>query len=271
MILETTHGPLHYDITDVTPAWNAPTETIVLCHGVATNCDIWSEWVPILAPHFRVVRFDTRGFGRSLLREDGFNWSLDALANDIVTVAHAAGAERFHLVGESMGGTVALHLAARANSPVLSLCCASTAHRGTNIHRVREWRDFVARQGMQAWSLQMMEHRFYPQALSRQKWEWFHGVQSETRAQALLDVGDLLVNTDLGEALGRITVPTLLLTPDASPFVTVDISNEVHKLIKHSELTVFPGSRHGLPFSHARECAQAELAFLKRHGLIRQD
>jgi pimeloyl-ACP methyl ester carboxylesterase len=82
----------------------------------------------------------------------------------------------------------------------------------------------------------------------------------------LLDVGDLLVGTDLSEELSRITPPTLLLTPDASPFVSVDISNEIHRLIEHSEMAVFPKSRHGLPFSHARECAESVLAFLMRHG-----
>lgn len=271
MILETANGPLHYETADMTAPWMQQAETIVFCHGVATTCDIWAEWVPVLAPHFRVVRFDTRGFGRSLLPGEDFDWSMDALADDIVAVAKAARAERFHLVGESVGGTVALHLAARADSPVLSLSCASTAHRGATIHRVREWRDFVAREGMAAWSLQMMDRRFYPDALTQPKWRWFHGVQSQTRPTPLLDVGDLLVNTDLSEELGHVTVPTLLLTPDASPFVTVDISNEIHKLIEHSELAIFPRSRHGLPFSHARACAQTVLAFLRRHGWGRQD
>jgi pimeloyl-ACP methyl ester carboxylesterase len=97
-------------------------------------------------------------------------------------------------------------------------------------------------------------------------WQWFNKVQAQTRPGPLLDEGDLLVHTDLSGELARITAPTLLLAPDSSPFVSLDIANEVHKLIAHSEMAAFPRSRHGLPFSHARECAETVLAFLTRHG-----
>ena len=75
----------------------------------------------------------------------------------------------------------------------------------------------------------------------------------------------MLVAADLTDDLRRITVPTLLLCPDASPFVSLDHSSEIHRLIAHSEMAVFPGARHGLPFSHARACAGTLLDFLKRH------
>lgn len=261
MIHETADGPLYYEVTDLMPPWQRPADTLVFCHGVATDSNIWSQWLPVLAPHFRIVRLDTRGFGRSSPVRAGFTYSLERLADDIVAVA---GAQRFHLVGESFGGTVGLHLAGRPDTPVLTLACVSTAHRGATIQAIREWRAFIEREGMQAWSLQMMERRFHPDALERAQWDWFHGVQGRSDAGALLEIGDLLVHTDLTPVLGDIRVPTLLLTPDGSPFVTVDISSAMHKLLPHAELAVIPHSRHGLPFSHARECAEAVLSFLLR-------
>lgn len=264
MIHETADGPLYYELTDLVPPWRQPAETLVFCHGVATNADIWSQWLPVLAPHLRILRLDTRGFGRSRPVRAGFACSLDGLADDIVSVAAAAGARRFHLVGESFGGTVGLQLAARSDTPVLTLSCVSTAHRGATIQAIREWRSFIEREGMEAWSLQMMERRFHPDALERAQWDWFHAVQSRSDAGALLEIGDLLVGTDLTPVLGNIRVPTLLLTPDGSPFVTVDISSAMHKLLPRGELAVIPHSRHGLPFSHGRECAEAVLSFLGR-------
>lgn len=265
MVLETQEGPLYYQVDELTPPWVRDPPTIVFCHGVAVNCDIWAAWLPLLAPRFRIVRFDTRGFGRSIVPGRKIDWRMDLLADDILGVARATGTERFHLVGESMGGTVCLHLACRPDAPLLSLTCASTAHRGGSIRRVAEWRDFVAREGIAAWSAQMMERRFYPGALSAAERNWFDGVQQRCSADSLLDAADMLVAADLTDDLRRITAPTLLLCPDDSPFVSLDLSSEIHRLIAHSEMAVFPGARHGLPFSHAKACAETLLAFIDRH------
>lgn len=267
MVLETSAGPLYYQVDELTPPWVHDPPTILFCHGVAINCDIWAAWLPVLASQFRIVRFDTRGFGRSYVPGQSIRWGMDQLADDILRVADATGTPRFHLVGESMGGTVCLHLACRQDTHLLSLTCASTAHRGGDIRRVGEWRDFVARQGIAAWSGQMMERRFYPGALSKAQWDWFNGVQQATAAASLLDAADMLVGADLSDDLQRITVPTLLLCPDASPFVGLDMASEIHRLIAHSEMAVFPHARHGLPFSHAGMCAQALLDFLQRQSL----
>lgn len=262
MILETSTGPLYYEINDMTPPWVKHPETIMFCHGVAVNCNIWTAWLPVLAPHFRIVRFDMRGFGRSTAPEEASALSLEGLANDILSVAEAAGVDRFHLVGESMGGTVSLQLASRPNSPVLSLACVSTAHRGALIQRLPEWKDLILKEGMETWSHQMMGHRFFEDALTESEWEWFHRLQSETNANALVHAGELLMRIDLSADLPNIVAPTLLLTPDSSPFVSVEISNEARKLIRNSELAVFPHTRHGLPYSDARTCAETVLKFL---------
>ena len=214
----------------------------------------------------RLLRFDTRGFGRSFVPGQTIRWRMDQLADDILRVAEATDSGRFHLVGESMGGTICLHLACRPATPLLSLTCASTAHRGSNIGQVGEWRDFVAREGIAAWSAQMMERRFYPGALSAAQCDWFNGVQQATAAASLLDAADMLVGADLSDDLQRIRVPTLLLCPDASPFVGLDMSCEIHRGIAHSEMAVFPHARHGLPFSHAGECAETLLDFLRRQS-----
>lgn len=265
MILETDAGPLYYQVDELTPPWAHDPPTIVFCHGVAINCDIWAAWLPVLASRFRIVRFDTRGFGRSHRPGQKVDWHMDGFADDILRVAAATGTKRFHLVGESMGGTVCLRLACRPDAPLLSLTCASTAHRGGSIRRVAEWRDVVAREGIAAWSAQMMERRFYPGALSAAERDWFNGVQQRSSADSLLDAADMLVAMDLADDLQRITVPTLLLCPDASPFVSLDLSSEIHRLIAHSEMAVFPRARHGLPFSHAKACAETLLDFIDRH------
>ena len=66
----------------------------------------WAGWLPRLIDRYRIVLWDMRGSGRSV--QAGFDWSLGLLVSDVLAVADAAGVGRFHLVGESIGGTIAL-------------------------------------------------------------------------------------------------------------------------------------------------------------------
>ena len=75
---------------------------------------------------------------------------------------------------------------------------------------------------------------------------------------------DILVGADLGPRLGEVKTPVLLLHADGSPFIAVDQMAEMHSKLPNSEFHVFNHARHGLPFSHAKECAQVMLEFLKR-------
>lgn len=265
--LETPAGALHYTVADTAAPWEATArETIVFCHGVATNADIWSAWLPALAQRYRIVRFDTRGFGRSALPPPDYEWTLPALGDDILAVADAARAERFHLVGESAGGTAALALAARegGGGRVQSLSVLSTGHVGGYIRNVDPWRETIAASGMESWSLQMMERRFAPGAIAEAQWRWFHDQQTRTEPDALLGAADMLLAADLRPVLDRATMPVLIMSGSASPFVPLEAARDLACLLPDARLRVFPGVRHGLPFSHAVPCSQILAAFLAR-------
>ena len=67
--------------------------------------------------------------------------------------------------------------------------------------------------------------------------------------------------------LSRITTPTLILAPNASPFIALEIFLDMHRRIPHSELQVFADARHGLVCSHGVACAQTLKQFLARRRL----
>ena len=260
-------GPLDYEIIDITPPWIINPETILFCHGVATNRHIWSGWLPALTDQFRVVWFDTRGFGQSHVPGPDYSWSMDLLADDIIAIADAIDCKPFHLVGESLGGTVSLYLASRIPDAVRSVTAVSTSHRGGSIRKAKEWRDFVEANGMSDWSKDMLADRFFPDAVTEDIWAWFDGVQCATSADSLLNLADLLIGSDFSKELSKIKAPTLLLAPDSSPFVSTDLTADIHRLIPNSEIQVFPGARHGLACSHGVECSFALLDFFARQEL----
>jgi 3-oxoadipate enol-lactonase len=56
----------------------------------------------------------------------------------------------------------------------------------------------------------------------------------------------------------------LILMPDRSPFVTARMGVDLLEHVPQAELAMFPGVRHGLPFSHAAECSTRLASFLDR-------
>ena len=100
-----------------------------------------------LALHFRLVRFDMRGFGQSTVPPSDFVCSFDRLTDDLMQSADAVGAKRFHLVNESIGGTVAMAFALRAPERLLSLCLSNSAARGGLVGNVIGWKEEVENVG----------------------------------------------------------------------------------------------------------------------------
>ncbi|HXP00834.1 MAG TPA: alpha/beta fold hydrolase [Luteibacter sp.] len=80
--------------------------TIVLLHGFAANKETWLEMVKGLTDHFHVIIPDLPGWGESSRNENG-DYGIPAQAARLETFAAAVGAQRFLLVGQSMGGAIA--------------------------------------------------------------------------------------------------------------------------------------------------------------------
>ncbi|HJQ60960.1 MAG TPA: alpha/beta hydrolase [Vineibacter sp.] len=262
--MPTTPTGLHYDVTDLHAPWETVRAPIVMHHGIGTDAAIWSGWLPVLAPHHRVLRFDLRGFGRSRgAWRDGT--TLDELVGDLMLAAEFAGAPKVHLVGESLGGTVALAAALKHPERIASVTVSNATHRGTGIGRVRGWREEIERDGIGGWAEHMMPARFTDDApISPAQRAWFARTQAASDPAVIVGLGELLAGLDMSDAMRRLSVPLLILSPDGSPFISAAMAAELKGLVPDAELMVFPGTRHGLPFSHARTCAETTLRFLQR-------
>ena len=207
-----------FEVIDHVPPWLTPARTVLFHHGLGTRSACWDGWTPALGGRHRLVRFDMRGHGASPLPA-GFRWSLAALVDDLLEVADATGAERFHLVGESTGGTVALAVAARHPGRVLSVTVSNGAHRGGSIRNLEPWRRIIREEGMAAWSAHMMGQRFFEGALTDGMRRWYETRQANSDPDAILGATAMLVAVDLLPELERVTCPVLLLHPDSSPFI----------------------------------------------------
>lgn len=259
---DTPSGKLYFEVCDRVPPWRSAPETIVFHHGIAADVHLWTHWLAVLMPHFRLVCFDMRGFGRSVQPGANFAWSFDQLVDDLLAVVAASQTHRFHLVGESIGGTVALVCALREPQRLLSLCLSNAAARGGLVGNVVGWRDEVAQFGQTGWAERMMQRRFYPGALDADLHAWYRRLHETCSIDATLALANLLLNADLTARLVEINMPTLLMSPDSSPFIPAQVMAGMQAQIPGAQLQVFARSKHGLPLSHGAECARTLLGFL---------
>lgn len=101
---------------------------LVLVHGLGYARWGWEPVAPRLAEDFTVVALDNRGIGASDVPPGPY--STRALAADVVAVLDAAGVERAHVVGTSLGGMAAQELALGWPERVDRLVLASTTPGG---------------------------------------------------------------------------------------------------------------------------------------------
>jgi pimeloyl-ACP methyl ester carboxylesterase len=262
----TRQGSLHYEIVDQVAPARVPREAILFHHGIGASAGLWAAWFPALADAHRLVSFDMRGYGRSHIPAADFAWSLEQMVDDLFAVADGAGLQRFHLVGESIGGTVALAAALARPQRIATLTVSNGAHLGASIRRAEAWQRQLDDGGVKAWSDTFLRDRFHDDALSADQRAWFAAQQEKWPRESILNALRVLIGTDLSPRLKDITQPTLLLHPDGSPFIPVPVMAELHRLLPDAELNVIGHSRHGLPYSHATVCASLLRAFLDRKG-----
>jgi pimeloyl-ACP methyl ester carboxylesterase len=265
MPLVCSHGcRLHYEVIDLVAPWMGNPETVLFNHGLGASGGAWAEWLPFLIDRYRVVRFDLRGHAASKDGAQSTPLTFDMLCDDVIAVADAAGLADFHFVGESVGGTIGLTLATAAPGRFRSLTVSNAAHRGERIESIGHFEQLLRNKGTAGWSHDMMTKRFYRDTVTEELWAWYEGNQASVSPELLMSIVTALVSVDLTATLPDIEVPVLLLSGDSSPFIPVSSTAELSEALSDVELQILPHARHGVPVSHAKQCAQTLRSYLDR-------
>jgi 3-oxoadipate enol-lactonase len=264
---------LHYESIPAAPIFGRGSDPVLMIQGLGADMTGWAFQRLAFAARHRVVAFDNRGAGRS--DKPAGPYDLFAMAEDALAVLDAAGIERAHVIGASMGGAIAQILAVTHPERVSSLVLACTAARNHPWREelIRQWIRVAADDGMQA--------------LARTALRWLVGPRSLRRfAPALGLVAPLLMSapthgfvsqceaildTDARFAamLPTIAVPTLVIVGNQDILTPRGDSEELAELIPGAELVVIAGAAHGLMMEHAGTFNRVVLDFLARSRVAR--
>jgi pimeloyl-ACP methyl ester carboxylesterase len=256
---------MHYEVDDFTDPWRRK-ETILLLHGNAESGAAWYGWVPTLARHYRVVRPDMRGFGRSTAMPRDFPWTLDVLIDDFVRLMDGLQTDRFHLVGAKIGGTIARAFAARRPGRVMTLTVVGTPPpmREGAAERAPELAQEFETHGVEHWARRTMAGRlgstFPPEGV-----EWWIKFMGRTAVSTQIGFMKTIACADIRADIPKIGCPTLVITTDGSGLASVDETRAWQQQISNSSLLVVPGNSYHVAANHAERCAEATLDFIGRN------
>jgi 3-oxoadipate enol-lactonase/4-carboxymuconolactone decarboxylase len=184
--------------------------TLFLSHSLGQDHGMWDAQAEALAPHFRVVRYDTRGHGASGVTAG--NYALADLGQDVLRLADALGIERFAFCGLSLGGMIAQWLAIHASPRVTAIVLANTSPL-PGFERMERRRQTVLGSGMASVVDEVMARFFSPARLGAggpaiaESRRTLLATDPAGYAGACAAVRD----TDLAGSLGRILCPVLVI------------------------------------------------------------
>jgi len=242
-------------------------EPVVFIHGFGLDCAMWDPQWRAFAEHHRVIRYDLRGYGGSSLPQRRYSH-----VDDLLALIDFLGAQPAHLVGLSLGGRVALRVAAERPGAVRSLTLADPALDGHtwSADWLQRWRKMTeaAKPGDFAAAKKLWrEHLLFEPANKHPK------VAAALRVMIDRYSGWHLGHPDPGTAPARpvaellpsISIPTLVLVGELDLPDFQAIARRLVQEMPQAELRTLPGSGHMSNMEAPEIFNDLVLGFLQHH------
>lgn len=225
---------------------------ILWSHGLLWSCRLFDPQVAHLRDRYRCVAYDHRGQGRSERRR-GFDVGMEALTEDAAALIEALDLGPCHIAGLSMGGFVALRLAARRPELLRSaiiMASSSQAEPEENVPKYRKL-NLVARLG----GLSLVAGKVMPimfgdsflkdptRAEERAFWEGQLRANDRSIHRAVRGV---IERDAICEELGAISLPTLIMVGDEDKATVPAKAAHLAESIPGARLVTIPRAGHSL-------------------------
>jgi pimeloyl-ACP methyl ester carboxylesterase len=253
-------------------------EPVIFLHGMGGSWEDWIEQLHVLSLHYRVCAIDIPGFGLSPPPgKVGAGFTLSLCADFVRKLMDAKGYERAFLVGNSMGGGIAMRFAIDFPERVKGIALANGIGLGKELsgfNRLLAFpgfarltipfanRDVVVK----IWESLFYDHsKITPQMVDR-TWQWLRKdatkrylVQLYPRALSIWAQKDILL-----PELGKLRCPALITWGINDEVLPVIQAVQGYAMMRSAELRLFRDCGHVPEIEQAEAFTQALAGFLDR-------
>ncbi len=233
---------------------------LIIIHGGSDGASAWQQNIEALAKNYTVYVPDLPGFGLSELKEGSY--SAPAMVDFVNAFARTQGLTKFHLMGHSYGGGIAVHFALRYPAKIIKLVLVSSLCLGREI----------------AWWIRYFANPIVLRPIEKVVMPIFKGIRWLARVlgpwelvfpvrQASFEVGTCMATLtrqtfNLRSQLNRIKVPTLLVWGDRDPVVPYYQAYCAGAVIPDCQVKVFAGEGHSVYRERLTDFSTVLMGFL---------
>ena len=234
---------------------------LLLIMGASWSSKMWYPAVPALASKHRVISFDNRGTGESSTTVDA---TMSDLAADARAVLDAAGVEKAHVYGVSLGGVIAQQLALESPERVLSLTLGCTGVLTADKPRAPKVMRLLYR--LPKWlTIGLSKKGLYGPACPPEKAAADLAVIRADKADPVGLVAQqkaLRAHSVTLEQTASLTMPALVLHGTADPVVKHSWGEELANALPDARMISYEGAGHNYLVAVGERASSDVLAFL---------
>jgi pimeloyl-ACP methyl ester carboxylesterase len=237
---------------------------VVLLHATTGSSRVWEYQFPVFTENgFRVIAYDRRGFGRSVIDPAGAQPGTGA--DDLQSLMNHLAIDRFHLVGTAGGGFVALDYALSFPERLRSLVVASSIGGVQDEEFLALSRRIRPSPQFEALPPEIREVGPSYRAANPEGTRRWVELEHVSRPPGPLAPAQTMRNRVTFSLLEGIRVPTLLLTGDADLFAPPFVLRLFAARIKNAESVIVPEAGHSAYWEQPEVFNRTVLGFIRKH------
>ena len=220
---------------------NSP--VLIFSNSLGTEMMMWEELVPYLLPYFRVIRYDTLGHGSSEKPEG--EYKMYTLGLQVIVLMDSLNIDKAYFCGLSMGGLVGQWLGINHPERFHKFAISNT---GAKIGNDESWNGRIKalnKGGMKAIADETSAIWFTSEFRNAEpaKIKLYKEMFLRSEVNGYCGCCAAIRDSDFREDLGKISVPTLVITGDQDAVTTIDHAQFLVENIEGASLALLP-ARH---------------------------
>lgn len=224
-------------------------QALIFIHAFPMNSKMWVEQVEYFKGMFRVITYDTRGFGQSETEEG--NYTIDSHADDLLEVAGSLGVEKPVICGLSMGGYIALRTIEKAQNKLkAAILCDTKSEADTNEAKIKraEQINQIKSGGRDEFVNSFIKNALSPITFNQSDKQIVSGIQGIINEQSNFSICGGLMSlasrTDTTPFLEKTNIPVLIIVGQDDKLTPLENAQNLNRQIPGSKLVKINSAGH---------------------------